>query len=535
MAQVTLVRIPNLFAAGALTLSAIPPLGLAYLAGSLRAAGHKVKIVDSVGEAIENIYYYGIRNLYINGLTVEELLQAIPEDSQYIGVACPFSHEWPVIRKVCLAIKQRFPDVTIICGGEHATAMPAFCLDTCSAIDYIVTGEGEETIAELIDALENGGPVADVNGLAFRDPEGKITSTKPRTRIRAIDEIPWPAWDLLPLENYLSGGYSFGVNIGRTIPIMATRGCPYQCTFCSNPQMWTTRWIARSPENVVAEMEAYIKRYNVSNFDFYDLTAIVKKDWLVKFCNLLIEKNLNISWQLPSGTRSEALDNESTDLLYQSGCRNLTYAPESGSPEILTKIKKKITPEKILDSMRASISSNINIKANLIIGFPGERLKNVLETYWFLMQMATIGVHDASMWVFSAYPGSALFDDLRKQNRIKEFSDDYFFSLLSYSDLRNVKSWNEHLSAMQLKYLRLFGIILFYLTSYITHPLRFAKNIRNIAAHKPQSRMEMIIEKAILRHKKGNHRVKLWKEPALVNDAGSPGNPVRVREVLVRG
>ena len=172
MAKVTLIRVPNLFAAGALTLSAIPPLSLTYLAGSLRAAGHRVKIIDSVGEAIENIYYFGIRNLYVNGLTIEEILDAIPEDTQYVGIACPFSHEWPVIKKICFAVKDRFPNCVLICGGEHATALPAFCLENCSAIDYIVLGEGEETLNELIDTLSNLRPVASVAGISFRDESG---------------------------------------------------------------------------------------------------------------------------------------------------------------------------------------------------------------------------------------------------------------------------------------------------------------------------------------------------------------------------
>lgn len=503
MAKVTLVRVPNVFAAGALTLSAVPPIFLAYLAGSLRAAGHGVKVIDSVGEAIEEVYHLGKDNLHANGLTVDQILDAIPADTGYIGVSFPFSHEWPLGRDLCTSIGKRFPDAMLICGGEHISAMPEFVLNSCEAIDTLVIGEGEETLVDLIDAAEKGRPLEEVNGLAYRKEDGSVLFTETRSRMLAIDDIAEPAWDLIPLETYLEGGYSFGVNLGRTIPLLATRGCPYECTFCSNPSMWTTRWLAREPLKVVEEMEKYIRDYQVENFDFYDLTAIVRKDWIVTFCNLLIDRGLNITWQLPSGTRSEALDEEVTVLLYQSGCRNLSYAPESGSPETLKRIKKKIDPNTMIDSMKSSIANNINIKANVIIGFPGERLKHILETYRFIVRMAWVGVDDVGVWTFSAYPGSEIFDDLEREDRMPDYTDAYFTSLLSYSDLKNVVSWSEHFSSFQLKYMRLFGLVLFYAASYTFRPIRLFRNIRNITKHKPESRLEMIVEKALRRHKPG--------------------------------
>ena len=103
-----------------------------------------------------------------------------------------------------------------------------------------------------------------------------------------------PAWDLFPLENYLSNSLGYGVNPGRTMPMLISRGCPYQCTFCSSPQMWTTRWQARNANEVIEEMQFYIDKYKVQNFDFYDLTTIVKKNWIVDFCQRVIKKNWNV-------------------------------------------------------------------------------------------------------------------------------------------------------------------------------------------------------------------------------------------------
>lgn len=512
-----MVRVPSLFAAGALTLTATPPIGIVYVAGSLRAAGHKLTIVDSIGEALEQYHYFGVKNLHQNGLKVEEILARIPEDSEYIGVSFPFSNEWPLAKRVCFAIKEKFPRAIIFAGGEHATAMPEHCLRDCPVIQYIILGEAEETSVELINTLSSAGDVSKVSGIAYLDRDGKIQQTSRRSRMQDVDSIPKPAWELIPLENYLAGGYSYGVNIGRTIPIIATRGCPYQCTFCSNPQMWTTRWLARTPSKVVDEMQEYIAKYNIQNFDFYDLTAVVRKDWIVEFCKLLIDRNLNITWQLPSGTRSEALDDEVTDLLYRSGCRNLSYAPESGSVETLKRIKKKINPDRMIASMKCAIRNKINIKANIIVGFPGEKLKDILATYRFIMRMAAVGVDDVSVWTFSAYPGSELFRDLQDAKKLPAFDDEYFYSLLSYSDLKNVISWNDNFSSTQLKYLRFFGLVLFYATRYTLRPQCFFRTLRNIITHKPESRLEMIVENAVSRHKKSEKNPVLKQQEALIS------------------
>ena len=501
MSLVTLVRTPSLFAAGSLTLSATPPIGLAYLGASLLEANLQTTIIDSIGLNTEQIYQFK-DNLYVNGLHIEEVVGLIPGDSKYIGVSLAFSHEWPLSKILCNQIAKKFPDAFIFVGGEHATALPEFCMQDCPAIDCVVMGEGEETVVELINNLEAPKELRLVSGLCIKNGSLGFLRTAPRNRIRDIESISTPAWDLVPLENYLSKGYSFGVNIGRSIPMLATRGFPYQCTFCSNPQMWTTRWVSRSPECVVAEIEKYIHKYRVDNIDFYDLTVVVKRAWIVDFCRLLIQKKLGITWQLPSGTRTEALDDEVTLLMKNAGCTNLSYAPESGSLETLEKIKKKIKPERMIESVKSSIANGMNVKANIIVGFPCERWKNIFQTYIFIVRLAFIGLHDLSVWTFSPYPGSEIFDDLRKEGKIPEFTDNYFTSLLSYSDLKNVKSWNNHFSNQTLKKIRITGLLIFYGVSYLVRPQRFIKNILNIVRHTPESRLEMIVETAVYRHKK---------------------------------
>jgi len=486
----------------ALTLNATPPLSVAYLAAALDAAGHHVQVVDAVGEALDQFHPAFRDDLVYNGLTVDEISERLEPDTELVGISCLFSHEWPVICDLVQRIRQRFPEAVIVCGGEHATAAPEFSLRGAPALDACALGEGEETVVELADAVATKAPLSTVPGLCVRAADGSFVRTAPRARLRELDEIPLPRWDLTPLEAYLDAGYSFGVDRGRTVPILATRGCPYQCTFCSSPQMWTTRYYMRDPQRTVDEIEHYVDRYDARNIDFYDLTAIIKRDWILDFCRELQRRHLPITFQLPSGTRTEAIDREVAEHLYAAGCRNVSYAPESGSARTLELTKKKVKLERMLESMQASVEAGLNVKANILIGFPHERPEDLRATLRFILEMARVGVHDASVWTFAPYPGSELFESLSRAGRIAELDEDYFADLLSYSNLLGAVSYSEHLSAAKLERVRVAWQVAFYAASYLTHPSRPLRSIVNLIASRYESRMEMSLANLLrrLRH-----------------------------------
>ena len=496
MAIATLVRPPSVVGRYALTLNGTPPLSLAYLAGSLTAAGHEVQVIDAVGEALHAMHPGYRPDILINGLSVAQIVDRIRPDTDLVGISCLFSHEWPLIRELIAAIAARFPAVPIVLGGEHATAVPELCLAEAPALAACALGEGEETIVELVVACAGKDPahrphaLATVRGLVLRGPDGPLR-TAPRPRIRDVDEIPVPRWDLTPIERYLDGGFSFGVDRGRTMPLLATRGCPYSCTFCSSPRMWTTRYTTRSPALVVDEIAEFVRRYRAEAIDFYDLTAIIDRDWILEFCRLLDARQLHVTWQLPSGTRSEALDEETLRTMYRSGCRNVSYAPESGSPRTLDAIKKKVQLPRLEASMRAAVRVGLNVKANIRIGFPDERAADLRDTLRFILRMARLGVHDVSVWTFSPYPGSELFERVQAAGRLPRLDDDYYAALLSYSDISGASSYAEALDSRQLQRYRVAGLLLFYAASYLTHPGRPLRSLYNIATRRYESRMEM--------------------------------------------
>lgn len=474
-----------------------PPLGLAYVAGTIRDGGHDVSFIDGVGEALDT--RHTVKNdCYLYGLSLDDIVDRVPSDAEVIGVSCGFSFEWPTCRKLIFGIRKRFPDALLIGGGEHVTAMPMQSIEE-SELDLGVLGEGEETALEVINAFAAGAiDKTLIEGIVYKDKDGKAVSNPRRARKRDLDNIPLPAWDITPIENYLERGFGFGVDRGRSMPLMASRGCPYQCTFCSNPLMWTTRWIARDPDILLDEIVAYQEQYKAVNFDFYDLTAIVKKSWIVDFCRKIEERGLSFTWQLPSGTRSEAIDDEVARLLFKSGCRNLSYSPESGSPAVLARIKKKITTDSVIESITSSFSQGMNVKCNIIFGFPGETLKEVFESYRFIIQMGMAGAYDISVWAFSPYPGSELFEQISQEKSLV-LDDKYYDSLRSYADASRTVSYSKNFSDRKLKILRWIGVALFYGSAWARRPLRPFKMILNVLRGTQESRSEMALANMLRR------------------------------------
>lgn len=276
--------------------------------------------------------------------------------------------------------------------------------------------------------------------------------------------------------------------------MLATCGCPYECTFCSNPLMWTTRWTARKTELVVEEMERYIQEYRATNFDFYDLTAIVQRDWIVDFCRLIIKRGHDITWQLPSGTRSEALDGEVTRLMYQAGCRNMSYAPESGSVAVLRRIKKKVKLDRLESSAKVAVRNSVNVKLNIIMGFPDEARREIWQTIRFLARMGAAGIHDASVSLFSPYPGSEIFNDLVESGGIGEMNDDFFLSLGTYKDFSMSTSYATKTSGFEINLYRMVGMATFYGVQYLVRPWRLVSLLSNLLRGKQESRLDKSLQ-----------------------------------------
>ena len=500
MSEIVLIRPPMVLSQYSLSTSATPPLAIAYLSGSLRAHGFTPQTVDALGDGIDTFTAIEGTVGLAQGLTIDEIVDRIAANVKIIGYSAMFSCSWTYDKKILQRIRDRFPEALIVAGGEHITACTEYLLKDCSAVDICVRGEGEETCVDIVKTVYQEKEPLIIEGIAyFKD--GRIIVNPPRARIRNIDKIPEPYWDDLPLETYMSGGFSHGVNIGRSMPLLATRGCPFQCTFCSSPSMWTTRWESRSPQLVFEEMVKYIEKYKADNFDLYDLMAIVKKSWIVEFCDIIIDSGRKFTWQLPSGTRSEAIDAEVVDKLWVSGCRNMNYAPESGSLEVLSRIKKKVSLPGLVESMRSASKRGLSVKINMIFAFPKDTPYELWQNFKFGIKCAWLGIEDSTFIPFVPYPGSELYRELVEQKKIEPLSDNYFNNLIPFSDLTFAKSYNRYLKDWQLVWIRYLYFALFYGVMFLRWPMRPMRIIKNLTMGKQESRGEEIIKNILSRKK----------------------------------
>lgn len=485
-----LIKPPTLVAPRSLSyFGSVPSLGLAYVAAAVREAGHDVHVIDAPGEAYANTwpFHTAAGNLLGQGLSIDAVAERLPVDAAFVGISHMFLHEWGLIRMLIAAIRRRAPSALIVAGGENASAYWETMLRECEDLDLCVRGEGEATMVEVVEAVTLGRPLEEVPGIALR-VDGVPRCTSRRTRLQELDAWPTPAWDLFSLEPYLRNRGHGGVARGRSLPITTTRGCPYQCTFCSSPSMWTTRYERRDPARVVDEIEHLVARYGINNVDLQDLTALLTKRWLIELCDELTRRGVGVTWQMPSGTRSEAIDAEAAARLHASGCRNIGYAPESGSAELLSRIKKRVNLPALLTSLRGSVAAGLKTEANIIIGFPHETSGDLLRTVGFIVALARGGLHSLSVMVFAPYPGSEEFRRLAEAGRI-EFDERYLYGSLLRS-AGGLRSYHPTLGPRELLATQLGLLLLFFGLQYGLRPWRLIE----LVIHTATGREETVVD-----------------------------------------
>lgn len=498
MAHVTLIRPPFVGPKDMINQTeGTPSLGLAYLLGSLKEHGHRVSAIDAFGEDVNRfamITNSEAKGILINGIGADRIVSMIPKHTDVIGITCMFSNEWLYARHIINTIKLNFPKIPIIAGGEHITAESYRSMISTPALTACALGEGEETINDLVHALVTGQSLAEVRGIAYFDDAGNYCKTERRVRIRNLDDIPLPSWEEIPIENYLAAGLGNGTLQRRTLPMLASRGCPYTCTFCSSASMWGIRWVSRNPRLVVEEIKSYIARYGINHIDFNDLTTVINRKWIIDFCKLLISENLGITWSLSSGTRSEALDHEVLDYMKRAGIERITYAPESGSDKTLERVKKKVDLQNMTESIRASVKVGIYSRANLIFGLPDQTVSEALESVAFAMKLCVLGMYDIACMCFAPYPGSELFERMIREGKINtsDAYDEFLVNNLT-TKVTGMRSWSEYIPNWSMPLWTIGTTILFYSLQFLLRPNRFIRMLYRLIKKNPTTMFETIV------------------------------------------
>ena len=357
--------------------------------------------------------------------TVEETAAFSPDIVGITTNTCVFD----CVKELTRLLKIRLPNVPIILGGTHVSALPECSLEESKA-DLVVRGEGELTFEEVVAQLKEGkSDWSKINGLAYRDERGEIRVNPPRSLIEDLDVLPFPARDLVDNTLY-SPAPTKRVSLGMNTLIATSRGCPYNCGFCGSRTVWTRRVRSRSPESVVAEMKECADKYDIRSFNFTDDLFTANKKRVMGICRLIRKEGLSIRWVCSA--RAQSLDLETLKMMKQAGCHEISFGIESGSTEILKRIDKGIKPDEALRVVRLTKKAGIITHASYMLGYVGETEQTIRETIRFAKKLNT---KVAAFFIASPLPGTRLYKEALEKGYLRPDA-----TWQDYSPLSNAES-----------------------------------------------------------------------------------------------
>lgn len=397
-------------------------MDLVYVAAVLEKQ-HDVCIIDAPTEGwnkLEEIAGKRIRQ----GLSKEEIAARIKKWKPDLAViTVPFSGWSPAAFETAALVKEVDKKIVTALIGLHPSARPLECLAE-SSVDFVVIGEPEITVLELANTLEKGdtAKLREVKGIAFNE-NGKTVRTPARPVIEDLDSLPFPARHLLPMDAFFEAAKKRPIsgNLKKpSIRMLTSRGCGHNCIFCSNNIVMGRKWRARSPENVVNEIEQIVRTYGVKQVDFLDDNISLDRKRMERICDLIKERKLKIEWCTPNGVRADCLDEELLAKMKASGCKRILIAPESGVQRVVDEvIKKKQNLKKVENAVVAARKVGIEVGCFFILGFPGETKEDMKATIAFAHKLRKLG---ADRFYFSyATPlyGTELYDIAKQGGYLK--------------------------------------------------------------------------------------------------------------------
>ncbi len=423
--KVLLIRPPYSADTRSLAKLADFPLGLAYIAAVLEKEGHEVAVIDALIEGFDQESQLG-RHLIRYGLSEEELRQRIKKLlPDIVGVSCLFSTQSDNAHNVCKIVKEVNKDIITVMGGSHPSVMweETLCDEN---VDFVVIGEGEYTMRDLLKKLESKTDFSTLDGLAFKK-EGEIKANPKTKFIENLDELPFPARHYFLMEKYFDPDkYQVSPRETPAATIMSSRGCPANCIFCSIHTVWGRPFRARSAENVLNEIGLLVERYGIKEIQFEDDNLTFDKKRLIAICDGIKMRFPHLKW-LAVGIALWALDEEMLISMRESGCYRIFLPIESGDQEVLTKIiKKPLRLDKVPFLVKKMRSLGIGVEGFFVVGFPGETPEQVKRTLQYIRRLNLDAYY---IFYATPYPGTELYDICKKHN--------YIIDNFSYKDLES--------------------------------------------------------------------------------------------------
>lgn len=437
----------------------MPSLGLGYLASIARKDGHKVQILDCK----------------MGGMTFEDFETFISGQRHDLFGFQIFSYDINHVKKHIEMIKKHNHKALIVAGGAHPSGDPKGLMKYLEGLDFAFVGESEIGFRKFLALLEERGPLnilkahsslKNIPGLIYRGDAGEVF-VNPASYVDNLDSLDFPAWDLMDPREYPEAPHGAFARQFPTAPIIITRGCPHSCTFCAGKVITGLKLRKRSIENVWSEVEFLIEKFGVKELLIEDENFSLHKDLLEEFCLKLINTGKKISWSFPAGIRLETLNKKNIKLMEEAGCYSMAVGVEFGSQRIHDLTQKRMSIGVIEDRVALLSKSKIKITGFFLMGIPGETREDIRSTIDLSLRL---DLDRAQFNNFMPLPGSQLWNDLVKSNKLTNINWDHFF-------VHDVAYVSNDISRDELKRLQREAYLKFYLRPKII--LNILKEIRS--------------------------------------------------------
>lgn len=374
----------------------IPGMGVLILAAVARQKGYRVHLIDAKeqGRALEDVSH--------------EIAALAPD---YLGLSATTISVTNAAR-IAARVKELVPGVVTIVGGAHVSAIPERTLDAFPAIDYGIVGEGEHSLFDLLARLESGQSTGTVAGLAWRR-DGRAVANPRAPYIDDLDELPPPAWDLLPDFPHRFQPTIFSYPKTPVASLITSRGCPFSCVFCDRSTSGR-KGRMHSVEYIV-ERCRHLEGLGVRHVLFLDDLFTVRRDRVVALCNAFLDNGFRFTWSCTS--HPNLLDLETMKLMKKAGCWQIAYGIESGSPRILDVVKHEVKIPRMRETLRLTREAGIRAKGYVMLGHPTEGLDSLAETLEFLK---VVELDMCQITKFTPYPGTPAYPTIHQHGTFEE-------------------------------------------------------------------------------------------------------------------
>jgi anaerobic magnesium-protoporphyrin IX monomethyl ester cyclase len=392
------------------------PLGLAQVAAVLEENNIEVKILDCTA-------------LKVDQHALEQAIRREQPDMVGATALTPFFYDAVQVAEIAKGVD---PRIVTVLGGPHVTSLPEETLNEHTAVDIVARGEGERTLVDLVRCLEDGKQLSQVKGIGFRS-NGEIILTEPQALVD-VDELPLPAYHLLPMDKY------YFVVLGRFATVIASRGCPHRCTFCSEWRFWGGRQRQRDPKKIGDELELLVRKYDMESIWFGDDCFNVSAELMRGICDEIKARNLPFSWFYQGRADLVVEHRDLLPLMSETGCRMVQIGIETSTEQELTLLNKKLSLGKIAEAVGLLKEHDIIAQGLIIVGTRDDSADSIIHKVRYMQRL---DVDFPIFTMFTPFPGSDIYQEAKENNWLEV--QDY-----ALYDMANVIMPTEHLTRKQL-------------------------------------------------------------------------------------